>query len=44
VDRLDAKLAAARMFGATHTINAAEENPVAALKQLTAAARSILRS
>ena len=36
VDRLDVKLAAARAFGATHTINAAQQDPVAALRELTA--------
>lgn len=36
VDRLDAKLAMARDFGATHTVNAAtEENLVKALRKLT---------
>jgi S-(hydroxymethyl)glutathione dehydrogenase/alcohol dehydrogenase len=36
VDRLETKLTAARSFGATHTINAAEQNPIAAVKELTA--------
>jgi Zn-dependent alcohol dehydrogenase len=36
VDRLDVKLAAAREFGATHTINAAQQDPVAALRELMA--------
>jgi S-(hydroxymethyl)glutathione dehydrogenase/alcohol dehydrogenase len=35
LDLLDTKLAAARMFGATHTINAAQQDAVAALKELT---------
>jgi S-(hydroxymethyl)glutathione dehydrogenase / alcohol dehydrogenase len=36
VDRLDTKLTAAQSFGATHTINAADQDPVAVLKELTA--------
>ena len=35
VDRLATKLTAAQSFGATHTINAADQDPVAALKELT---------
>src|SRR5258705_402958 len=35
VDRLATKLTAAQSFGATHTINAADQDPVAALKALT---------
>jgi Zn-dependent alcohol dehydrogenase len=35
VDRLDAKLATAREFGATHTINSLDEKAGATLKQLT---------
>ena len=35
VDILDTKLAAARAFGALHTINAAQHDPVAAVKELT---------
>lgn len=35
VDRLGTKLAAAQAFGATHAINAAEQDAIAALKQLT---------
>jgi Zn-dependent alcohol dehydrogenase len=35
VDRLDNKLAAARSFGATHTVNAARTDAVAAIMQLT---------
>jgi Zn-dependent alcohol dehydrogenase len=34
IDRLDTKLAAGRAFGATHTINAAEQDAVAELKKL----------
>jgi S-(hydroxymethyl)glutathione dehydrogenase/alcohol dehydrogenase len=36
VDLLDAKLGFARAFGATHAINAAQQDPAAAVKQLTA--------
>ena len=36
VDLLDNKLAAARSFGATHTINADRKDPIAAVKDLTA--------
>jgi S-(hydroxymethyl)glutathione dehydrogenase / alcohol dehydrogenase len=35
VDRLDAKLTAARSFGATHVVNAAQNDAVAAVKDLT---------
>jgi S-(hydroxymethyl)glutathione dehydrogenase/alcohol dehydrogenase len=35
IDRFDSKLAMARQFGATHTINAAEGDPVAAVQGLT---------
>lgn len=35
VDRLDNKLKAARAFGATHTINAGQEDAVKAVQQLT---------
>jgi S-(hydroxymethyl)glutathione dehydrogenase/alcohol dehydrogenase len=35
VDILDAKLEAAKKFGATHTINAAKNDPVAAVRDLT---------
>ena len=35
VDLLDHKLEAAKKFGATHTINAAEEDPVKAVRDLT---------
>lgn len=35
VDLLDSKLEAARGFGATHTINAGDEDPVAAVLELT---------
>jgi NDMA-dependent alcohol dehydrogenase len=35
VDRLDTKLLAAHAFGATHTINAAERDAVAAVEELT---------
>jgi Zn-dependent alcohol dehydrogenase len=35
VDLHDAKLATARAFGATHSINAAQDDPVAIVKQLT---------
>ena len=35
VDILETKLAAARSFGALHTVNAAQADPVAAVKELT---------
>jgi NDMA-dependent alcohol dehydrogenase len=35
VDLLDNKLAAARQFGATHTINASHQEPVEAVRELT---------
>jgi len=35
VDRVETKLTAAQAFGATHTINAAQHDPVAAVKELT---------
>jgi len=35
VDRLDNKLEMAKQFGATHTINAADEDPVKKIKELT---------
>lgn len=35
IDRLDNKLAAARTFGATHTVNATAEDAVQAVQQLT---------
>ena len=36
VDLLDNKLEAARQFGATHTVNASREDPVAAVREWTA--------
>jgi S-(hydroxymethyl)glutathione dehydrogenase / alcohol dehydrogenase len=36
VDRLDTKLLAARTFGATHTVNAARDDAVDAIQELTA--------
>jgi S-(hydroxymethyl)glutathione dehydrogenase/alcohol dehydrogenase len=35
VDRLESKLTQAQAFGATHTINGAQKDPVAAVKELT---------
>ena len=35
VDRLEDKLKLAREFGATHTVNAAQDDPVAAIRELT---------
>jgi alcohol dehydrogenase len=35
VDRLDDKLKLAREVGATHTVNAAQDDPIAAIKELT---------
>jgi NDMA-dependent alcohol dehydrogenase len=35
VDRLDNKLASARTFGATHTVNATKEDAIAAVKDIT---------
>ncbi len=35
IDLIDQKLEAARTFGATHTVNSAEEDPVEAVKDLT---------
>ena len=35
VDTLDNKLAAAKIFGATHTVNAKKEDPLKAIKDLT---------
>ena len=35
IDVQDSKLAAAKRFGATHTVNAAEVDPVAAVRELT---------
>jgi D-arabinose 1-dehydrogenase-like Zn-dependent alcohol dehydrogenase len=35
VDRLDTKLQAAQAFGATHTINATEQKPARAVKEMT---------
>lgn len=36
IDRLDGKLKLAREAGATHTVNAAQDDPVAAIRELTA--------
>lgn len=35
VDRLETKLTTAQAFGATHTINGAQQDPIAAVKELT---------